>query len=964
MSPPFDVGGRLHGFRVDSVADIPDAGGRLWRMTYEKNGAELAWLEREDEVKTFVIAFKTLPADDTGVAHILEHSVLAGSEKYPVKSPFDEMRRSSVCVFMNAMTSRDATYYPFSTRNDVDFLNLADVYLDAVFHPLVLKDPKAFRQEGWHYEVGAAGELSVNGVVLNEMKGVFASPDSRAYREVTGALYPDTVYGNDSGGRPEKIPELDYDDFRAFHGRFYHPSNARVFLDGRVNVADALEKLDAFLSPYERLDVRAEIRPQPPVARRIRIPYPSTAVDDKAILALGWSVGTAGDPSYGHAVDILCGYLCGSNEAPLKKALLEQGLCKDVSMGCFDYRQIPLFLILKDTAEERFGALREAVDESLRRICREGLDRERLFSLIDRDEFSVREMNSGRPKGLVYFSRVLRPWLYGGEPSASLDTTGIYRRIRSGAADGLFERILRERILENGHRAELGYVPDPTLAERKAAEDRAAMESKRKSLPAAEFDAIVRDSLELKAYQNRDDSAEDVAKLPRIESRDLSRRGLPVEGAVTSSDGMARIVSKPTADGIFYLDLHFPADGLAAEDLAALPLFARLLGKLRTSRRSALELQTLVAANVGRVSYSAISAKRGRFFKVSIAALADKAPAALDLVRETLLETQFEDVREIERILLQKRISAERDVSSDGRALALRVARRELGERWTASDILHGERQLRWLQGRKADDTLVRWCENAPRRLLKRDGLIVAHTDNLSDGLLDALLASLDPGKREAASRIPPADGRPQAFAIDGDTGFSAWVAALPEGIRPTGAMRVAASILSLSHLHREVREIGGAYGVTMGVRPNGLVECMSYRDPNPVESLRKMGALGPALRAFVRSGADVDRFVVSTVAGLEPYRPPAEEAVLFADLYMDGRTPEDEERLRCEALSTTPRQLLEFADVLDTISPSARTCIVGGKRQLAPVDESAIAAVTSRCAAVTSDEPLRGSDE
>ncbi|MBQ9503252.1 MAG: insulinase family protein [Lentisphaeria bacterium] len=936
MSLPFDIGSVFHGFHIDSVADVPDAGGRLWRMTYEKNGAELVWLDRADEVKTFVIAFKTLPEDDTGVAHILEHSVLAGSEKYPVKSPFDEMRKSSVCVFMNAMTSRDATYYPFSTRNDTDLLNLADVYLDAVFHPLVLKDPMAFRQEGWHHELSDdQRELSVNGVVFNEMKGVFASPDNRAYRDVMSALYPDIVYGHDSGGRPEKIPELTYEDFRDFHRRFYHPSNARVFLDGSVKIAEVLEKLDAFLSPYERQEVRAEIGLQAPVEICRRIPYASAAVENKAILALGWSVGTMRDPSYSHAVDVLADYLCGSNEAPLKKALLEQRVCKDAAMGCYDYRQIPLFLILKDTSEENFGAIRKVVHETLEQICRDGIDLPRVLSLIDRDEFAEREMNSRRPKGLAYFSRAVRLWLYGGEPSAALDTTGIYGQLRSGAESGLFERIIRERILENRHRAEIGFLPDPTLAERKAAEDRAVLESLRRKLTPDELRTIAGNVSALKAWQGRDDPAEDIAGIPRIASRDLPPCGSPAEGTVKTSGGVTRIVSRPTAAGVFYLELYFPVNDLPADDLVRLPLFARLLGKLGTARHSAFELQTLIAANIGRVSCSTASAKRGRYFKVSVAALAAKAAAALELVKEVLWETQFDDAGEIEKILRQKQIAAEREAANDGRVLALRAARRALAERWAAADILYGERQLRWLQEQKTDDDLISWCRNMPARLLKRDGLIISHTDNLPEGLLDLMLAGLDPGKRGPAVHIPMTGDRPCAFSIDGDTGFSAWVAPLPENMRTTGPMRVAARILSLGYLHREVREIGGAYGVHMNVTPNGLVECTSYRDPSPFASLKKMNGTGPALRAFVDSGFDIDRFVVATVASMEPYRPPADSAVFFADLYMDERTPEDEERIRHEVLSTTKAHLLRFAELLDSISSCVTTCVVGGERQV-----------------------------
>lgn len=930
-----NVGSAICGFHVDSVTDVPDVGGRMWRMTYEKNDAELVWLERDDEVKTFVIAFKTLPEDDTGVAHILEHSVLAGSEKYPVKSPFDEMRKSSVRVFMNAMTSRDATYYPFSTRNDVDYLNLADVYLDAVFHPLTLKDPSAFRQEGWHYEWDKAKrELSVNGVVFNEMKGVFALPERRAYRELTSALYPDIVYGHDSGGRPEKIPELTYEKYCAFHRRFYHPSNARIFIDGKVQIKDVLAKLDSYLSGFDRLGVMADIPDQKPIDVKLRIPYESAKCENKTILVEGWSVGLAADPVYCHALDVLTDYLCGSNEAPLKKALLEKKLCRDVSMDRIDYREIPLYIILKDTSEDKLDECRKTIRDTLTDVCEKGFDKKRLNALINRDEFSERELNTTRPKGLIFFSRALRRWLYGGDPAAALSLSDIYAKLRAGVDNGMFETIVRNKVISNGHHAEIVMSPDAGLEKRRIAENKARMDAARDAMKDADLDRLAEDVAKLKEYQQRKDSPEDIAKIPRLRSSELSQAGIPVSGEVQNVNGVAHIKTKTTADGVFYLVLYFPMDGFTEDELLKMPLFAKLLGKLRTSRHSALELQTEIAGNVGRISYSTVSATRGRYFKVSVASLLKNKEATIELLKEVLFDTRFEDKHEIEAVLRQKQLAAERDVSRDGRDLALRYAKRGIGERWMASDLLHGECQLRWLQGSSADAELMNWYVNVPSRLFRKNGMVVSYTDNLADESVSELLASFGGGaveKKEISIHANNLIG----FSIDGDTGFAAWVAKLPEGIKENGAMRVAAKILSLEYLHNEVREIGGAYGVMMRVTPEGMVECLSYRDPNPVRSLQKMNGLGRALRSFIESGADIDRYIVATIASMEPYRSPADEASRAVELFVDGRDGADVERVRREVLATNKEQLLEFAALLEKISVTATTCVVGGNKQI-----------------------------
>lgn len=937
----------LFGFKVVSVTNVPDANGRLWRMTYEKNGAELLWLERDDVVKTFVIAFKTLPEDDTGVAHILEHSVLAGSEKYPVKSPFDEMRKSSVRVFMNAMTARDVTYYPFSTRNDKDFLNLADVYLDAVFHPLSIRNPLSFRQEGWHYELDEkTQELSVNGVVFNEMKGVFAIPDSLAYRELISALYPDIVYGHDSGGIPEKIPDLTYEKYCAFHKRFYHPSNARIFLDGKVEIKSILQKLDTVLSRYDRLDVHAHIGLQAPVSRSLRLPYASANCDHKTIFVQGWSAGTiTGNPAYGHALDILVEYLCGSNEAPLKKALLAKHLCKDVWMGNIEYKQIPLFLIVKDTSDEQLGECREVIRDTWKKVVSEGFDKERLAAIINRNEFSARELNTSHPKGLCYFSRVLRQWLYGGDPLSALNLTDTYRRLREGVENGWFEKIVREQIVANEHKVEIVLAPDAGLAKVRAEKDKRAFQQKRDAMSAEQLAEVTNEVRRLKEYQSRPDTREDIEKIPRLTSKELAVRGIPALGKVKESDGTAFIQTKSSADGVFYLTFYFPMDGFCETELLEMPLFARLHGMLRTSRHTALELQTLVAANIGRLSYSTVSTERGRYFKVSMAGLTDKAQMALDLLREILFETQFDDTKKIETILRQGQLDAERGISGDGRQLGLRVAKRTFSERWAVADLLQGEKQLRWLQNAKADNRMSKFYQDVSARIFTREGLVMSFTDNLPLDIEDVVRKEFKQGKRPKVD-IVLATQEERAFSIDGDTSFAVWSAKLPSGVRLTGPMRVACKILSLEYLHREVREIGGAYGIMIGATESGTIDGFSYRDPNPVQTIKTISKVGEALRKFVHSGADIDRYIVSTIAAMDPYRPPAEEAARAVEMHLNRWSNAEQDRIRAEVLLTTREQLLEVADMLDAIAPQAQTCIVGGAKQLSGIQSEPVTPV------------------
>jgi Zn-dependent M16 (insulinase) family peptidase len=932
-----EIGAVVFGFSVQSVTALPDVDGRMWRLTYEKNGAELVWLERPDPVKTFAIAFKTLPDDHTGVAHILEHAVLSGSAKYPVKSPFDELRKSSLRVFMNAMTARDTTYYPFSTRNDRDFLNLADVYLDAVFDPGVLRSPLAFRQEGWHYEIDAqTGALSYNGVVYNEMKGVFADPERTASREVINVFFPDTVYGRDSGGRPEAIPDLTYANFCAFYKKFYHPSNARIFLDGRVDLPAILAKLDGYLGRYPRAASVPEIPRQKPFTCAKRFSYAATDCTRRTILADAWLAGGACDVERRGVLDVLESYLAGSNEAPLKKALLSQGLCEDLSLYWYGYQQLPMVLVIRNTTDEAAARCRETVRATVRRLLSEGLDRRRLHAIIDRNEFEMRDINTSRPRGLTYFSRAMGQWLYGGDPAAGFDISGLAARLRRGVDNGLFEKCLREIFLDNPHHVELTFSPDARLmgaAEKRLAD---ALARRQKAMTPAARDALRREGRELAAYQAQEDSMAAKATIPALSLADIPVSETLIDHSRTVEGDVVVFKTKPTSAGIVYLTLCFPMDALTADELVKVPLLAGLLGKLPTATRGALALQTEMLSCVGRLEYAPRATARGNYFCVNLAVLEGKDCAALALLKEVLCATRYEDVSVVARVLKQKRLAAERKVRSRGDSLARSVASRALSRRWASNDVLHGYAQWRWLQATEATGALVGELGALARRLFTRGGLILSSTDNLSPEAARALRAlvpdSDGPLTRPAAISFPKS--AVAAVRIDGDTGYSGTVAPLPDGCAYDGSMAVAARVISLEHLYREIREIGGAYGAGMSLTPSGLISAYTYRNPTPAASLAVIRKSGDALRSFAASDRDLSRLIVATLAGLDPYLPPADVAAEPLELYLAKRSAADRAAVRKEAIGTTRADLLRLADLLDRQLATAEHFVVGGERQ------------------------------
>ncbi len=947
MCPLFKIGSIVSGFLVESVTEVPDVGGRMWRMTYEKNGAELVWLERKDEVKTFAIAFKTLPEDDTGVAHILEHSVLSGSEKYPVKSPFDEMRKSSLRVFMNAMTARDKTYYPFCTRNDQDFLNLADVYLDAVFHPNVVRDPMAFLQEGWHYDVDEKTDaLSYNGVVYNEMKGVFADPERTAGREALRYLYPDIVYGRDSGGRPDAIPQLTYEKFCAFYHKFYHPSNARIFLDGSVDLPAVLTKLDSYLSAFGWAGKIAPIPVQLPIRKCATIPYPSSVCVKRTILVDAWNVGSFRDLDRQAVLDVLVAYLAGSNEAPLKKALLSRGLCDDLRLYWCDYQQLPMVMIIRNTTDEQAAQCRAVVRQTVEQLLKDGLDCKRLEAIINRNEFDEREVDTSRPRGLVFFSRAMRTWLYGGDPSAAFDLTGIYKRLRSGVSTGLFEKTLKDVFLDNPHHVELTYTPSATCGEEIARRRTDELAKRRQAMTEQDFADLKGQLASLAEYQQRVDSQSAKDRVPALRVSDIPVHGQMLEHTI-STNGMTTLVkTKPTSDGIVYASVYFPIDGLVQDELVKVPLMARLFGKLPTSEHDAWSLQTELLAKVGEMSFAIVATKRGTFLVAKIAMLASENDvAAVELLKEILLKTRFDDVAAIAKVQRQKRLAAEREVVTRGDDLGECYAARGLARRWTARDILHGYEQLRWLQQSKVDEAFAQSLAALAKKVFVDDGLVISVTDNIS-AKAEAMLCSIVPRGTDAmrvVANLECGERNIEGMRIDGDAGYSGTIAALPPSVDFTGSMRVAAKVLSLEYLHKEIREIGGAYGTALAIRPSGLVSCYTYRDPSPATSTKTIRNAGGWLQDFAESNPSLDRYVIATIAGVDAYRSPSSEADCPVGLYLEGRSVEDVERERQEILSTKADDLVAVAKMLQTILPQSRSFVVGGAVQVVPLNAARV---------------------
>ncbi len=942
----------MHGFAVRYCQPLPELRGTLYRMEYEKNGADLVYLDRPDDNKTFSIAFKTIPSDSTGVFHILEHSVLCGSEKYPVREPFVELLKSSLQTFLNAMTFPDKTMYPVASRNDQDFLNLVDVYMDAVLHPLSVTDPMGFRQEGWHYELEAPdGELTRNGVVYNEMKGAFVDPDEVLSFELGRRLFPDNCYGFESGGHPEHIPELTYESYLANHARYYHPSNSYIFLDGQMDLDAVLAKLDSFLCEYDRIDPDADIPMQKPVhPEEGTAEYeigPEDDGTDKVLVGEGWVYGAFNEQERGMACAVLTQALCGTNESPLKKAVLEAGLCQDLSLGTYDgIQQNFMVMVARNTSLEKKDELIKTVYRVLEEQAK-GLDHAELHAILNQVEFANREKDFGRmPRGLVFAINAMESWLYGGDPAQNLSFEETFASLRRRIDEGWFEKLLREVFLENGHTARVVLVPSKTLGQEARERDKAQLAAIKAGWSEAETQKVMDEFAALRRHQSEADTPEALASLPLLSLSDIPEKAAKLPYAVERIGDTPLLRQDVETGGITYLDLYFKVDDMTVEELAQLPIACSLLGKLATDRHGALEISSLIREKLGRfeVSVTVYETKDGRavpMVAVGAAVLPERKKESVEILKEVLLDTQFDDTSAIYNLLRQSRIGREQAIMSSGNTFAVMRAGAGLTGASAVFDTLMGVGQLRFLQG--AEKTFE--AEGAALALKLRDLLrkvfvtgrvTLSLTGPMDRDYVAGALAILPEGGAGKPAAYGPIARQAEGFSIPAAIGFTGCAGKLRTvGKTYNGAMSVAAKLLSLDYLWNAVRVKGGAYGVNMSVSESGGVSFSSYRDPNCAGSLDIFAGAGQVLREAAESGESLDKYIISTVGGLEPYMTPRQDKARAAAMYFTGRTEADLQRQRAEILAAAPADLAAFADVLDALRAHAQTCVIGGQSVL-----------------------------
>ena len=947
-------GDSVHGFKVTAVRYVDELKADFIEMVHEKTGAQLAWTDNKAENKLFCIGFKTLPEDSTGVFHILEHSVLAGSEKYPVKEPFVDLLRSSMNTFLNAITFSDKTCYPVASRNRQDFLNLTSVYLDAVFAPRLLTDPNIFYQEGWHISE-EDGKYAYNGVVFNEMKGAMSGADGVVAQRLQEMVFPDNCYGWNSGGEPSAIPDLSYEQFCDTYRRYYHPSNSRIYLDGDIPLDDTLAMIDSYLSNYEKAESFPNFVPQEPRAVFDENEFSVGADEDladKTRVSLGKIVGSWDDSVKLGALRILLSTVAGTNETPLKKAMLNSGLVQEVEIDMDDSMLQPYVTVMFQNVKD--GAEQEVIDlfrKKAAELADSGINKEDLSASVNVSEFQTRDKRE--PQALMRFIECFKSWLYGGDPLMYLVHDELFKELRAHVEDGYYEQLLRDVFASDENTAVLISRPSKEIAEikqkdedRRVAELTSVWTDEQK-----EINRVLNEKLVL--WQSTPDTPEQTATIPVLKLSDVDDKPAHTDTEISEFEGVKLLYHKLNCNGIVNEKAYFKLTDLDAETLVRFSSATGLLMNLPTSKHSVSELQRAVKNTIGRIRISVNAYKTDSeddvcipVLEVGFSSLAENAKAAENLVTEILTQTDFSDTNAIRNLALQKYEASKQYPITAGNTLAMNVALSFSSSQAAVAELTGGVSQLRWTRELATEfDSRIGDYTALVSKVLKdtvcKARLVMSVTTD-DKYVPEKFISSLEEGTQVPdyaayRSELP----RRTAIVIPAPVGYSSQALQVDSiGEKYSGFFRAGAQMASFSYLWNEVRVKGGAYGTRMFVNNRGVIETYSYRDPSPVKSIEINKGIGDFIREFCSSGRGIDNFIISAVAGMEPLVSPSVMGDQADGEYFAGITYEDKAEERRQLLGTTISDLEKFAQIVDKFAAEAPVCVVAGEALLSDAED------------------------
>lgn len=958
----FEIETIYYGFTLKEETFIKEINSMGRLFYHEKSGARLFHLDNDDDNKVFSICFKTLSENNKGLPHIMEHSVLCGSRKYPAKDTFAELSKGSVNSFLNASTADDRTSYPVASRNEKDFFNLMDVYLDLTLYPNIYDKPETFLQQGWHYELpDPDGEITYKGVVYNEMKGIFSDPDELLLLKTRESLFPDTSYQFDSGGIPEVIPELTKEEFLDFHRKYYHPSNSYIYIYGNGDLFEKLKYIDEkYLQDFEKSEKDLNIPMQKPFLspREVEYTYPismSESVEDRTYLSLNFVVGRLTDPEVYLTFNVLKFILLDASGAPIKTALIESGIGKDVYGEFFGYMYQPIFrIVMVNSNESEKEKFRKLIFQTLTNIVEDGIDKKLIEAAINKVEFELREADYGStPKGIIYLRDVLNSWLYGGNPTSHLEYEPTLEKIKSALKTDYLERFIQEYFLENNHCSLVVLKPERGLAEKKEKEMYQKLAEYKANLSREEINRLVEDNLRLKEIQETPDSREILDKIPMLSISDLSQRAERIPLIEKIKDGVTHLIHPVFTNQVAYISLLFDARTVDQELLPYLGLLAKVMGQLSTNKYNYSTLSNEINIHTGGIDFD-VETYTYRDdpevyypkFRVRSRVLIHKAINLFELLSELICHTRVNDRKRLKKIIQQSRSRIEKDFYDQGHDVAANRLYSYFSSEGKYMDIIRDLSFYKFVSDLEKNfdeqfEEIIDSLNKVMQLIFNKENLILSITTEEENYVqlqdhISYFSNQLNHQKLKIQNYHFDKQAQNEGLLSPSEVQYVASAYNFFQlGYHYTGSLRVLKTIAATNYLWEKIRIQGGAYTGIARVDRKGIMTFISYRDPNLVETLSVFDQAGDYFKNFTVSQKEMSRYIIGTIGELDVPLTPQMRGERATANYISKVTPDDIQREREEIFQTTVEDIQRLGNLVSDVVKQKNFCVLGNEGKI-----------------------------
>ncbi len=940
---------------------LDELDGTGYLLRHNKTGAKVVVISNQDDNKVFQIGFKTPPKDDTGVPHILEHSVLCGSREFPMKDPFVELVKGSLNTFLNAMTYPDKTVYPVASQNDKDFFNLVHVYLDAVFYPNIYQKPEILKQEGWHYDLESEdAPLHYNGVVFNEMKGVFSSPDQQLARVIQKSLLPDTPYGFESGGDPAAVPDLTYEGFLDFHRTYYHPSNSYIYLYGDMDPEPYLEFIhEHYLKDFDEKEITSSWKMQEPFeeVKRVEEFYPigeNDSEEEKTYFAYNAVIGTSLNRELYLAFQILNRALFTAPGAPVKKALMDAQIGKDVSSSYDNGIWQPIFSIeAQEAREDQEKEFVSIIEENLQKIAEEGIPKRSLTAAFNFYEFRYKEANFGRfPKGLMYGLQMYDSWLYDEEqPFIHIKTNEVFEILREKMETGYFEDLITKYLLENPHKSIVVMKPKKGLQKEKDQQEAQKLKAYKDSLSKEQIEDLVKETKRLKEIQETPSTKEELAKIPVLDIEDIRKEIKPLSNQETEIDGVKVLWHSYFTNQICYLKLSFDMSYVPIELAPYASLLTEVLMAVDTEKRSYLELGNEVSIETGAIAATMDVLPRTKdewipLFSVKTKCFYPKTEKAFALMEEIIFESKLNDKKRLKEIIGQIYTNLKMQLTEAGHKTAANRAISYFSSYAKYKEAIQGidmfESVKNWYENfEESYDQIAEGLETARKMIFQKQHMIVSYTGNekepeFMEESLGHFVGRLYPDQAKETLVKVTCDQENEGFATAGGVCYVACAGNfMDRGFQYTGALRVLQMIFSYEYLWIQLRVKGGAYGCMCSFGSQGDSMFVTYRDPNLKETYDVYDRAYQFVETFDPDARDMKKYIIGTISGMDMPMGPDDMGARSFQAYLMGKTEEEMQKDRDQVLGCTKEDIQALAPLVKAVVDAGNRCCVGNEDKM-----------------------------